>query len=203
MVKVKICGITNLEDARFSLGSGADMLGFIFWRGSPRCISPDKAKKIINSIGKPFFKVGVFVDEDYKKVEEIINSLKLNAIQLHGRESAKYCRYFKDKIITIKVFFPPDFNDYPAYPLDYFLFDVAWSKKTKGKKSIEQKYLLDIARIKDKKIIVSGGLNPDNVSYFIKTVNPYAVDVASGVEDSPGKKDLKKVDRFISSCRNL
>ena len=207
MPKIKICGITNIEDALYSSSCGADALGFIFWYKSPRCISLKVAKKIIDSLGPFVSKVGVFVNEEKGKVLDIASYLDLDVLQFHGKEPPSYCNFFKSKFRVIKTFFPEKENlaSVLRYKVDAYLFDVTWDSKIQtrnNKKTIGKKHLKDIKSIKDKRIIISGGLKFDNVSYFIKELKPYAVDVASGVESFPGKKDRKLVKLFIKKAKS-
>lgn len=202
MVKVKICGITNIEDALFCSQAGADALGFIFYRQSPRYITPQKAKKIINKVGPFVSCVGVFVNEDKEKVSRIADYLNLDALQFHGRESYAYCRYFMRRFRVIKVFFPPELPKRAFVKVDAYLFDVKIEDKGKGR-TIKDSFLKEIKAIKSQKIILSGGITPANVSKLISRMKPYAVDTASGVEVSPGKKDKKMVVDFIRKVKHI
>ena len=126
MVKVKICGITNKEDALLCAKCGADALGFIFWSQSPRYVSPAKVKKLIELLPPFVTTVGVFVNEEKNKVLEVADYLKLDALQFHGRESYIYCNYFKLRFKVIKTFFPSQ-SSYRAYHrLNAYLFDIRW-----------------------------------------------------------------------------
>ncbi len=202
MVRVKICGITNIEDALFCSEYGADALGFIFWKKSARYVSPHLAKKIIRNLS-PFISVaGVFVDEKKENVLEYASDLNLDILQFHGKESPSYCKFFSPRYKVIKTFFPKkSIPDIYPYDVKACLFDVKWEDKQKNKTTLENKVLTKIRDIKGKKIILSGGLTPDNVSALIKKVNPYAVDVASGVEVFPGKKDKKLIKLFIKRAK--
>ncbi len=206
--KVKICGITTLEDARFVSGALADFIGFIFYEKSPRYIDPAKAGAIINWLEGPE-KVGVFVNQPLDDVNSIARQTGLDFVQLHGNESVEYCGLV-DKAI-IKVFHIDD-NTSPeelhqavtpyVEVADYFLFDTKVSGKWGGTgKSFEWSVLSEIAEIKP--FFLSGGLNPENVGDAIKTVQPYAVDLSSGLEESPGLKDFDKVERFFDEMRDI
>jgi len=203
MSKIKICGITNLEDALFCADSGADALGFIFFKKSPRFITPKQAFKIIKSLNPFVSTVGVFVDEDQRVVEDTASSLGLDILQFHGSETKTYCNYFKSKYKVIKTFFPDNdgIGKVSSYRVNACLFDVKLEEKQLGKKSINPMLLKEIKMIKNVPVIISGGLNPKNVSSFISKVNPYAVDVSSGVESIPGKKDKKLVSQFIKLAK--
>ena len=206
--KVKICGITTLEDARFVSGALADFIGFIFYEKSPRYIDSAKAGAIINWLEGPE-KVGVFVNQPLDDVNSIARQTGLDYVQLHGNESVEYCGLV-DKAI-IKVFHIDD-NTTPeelhqavtpyVEVADYFLFDTKISGKWGGTgKSFDWSVLSEIAEIKP--FFLSGGLNPENVGDSIKTVQPYAVDLSSGLEESPGLKDFDKVERFFDEMREI
>jgi phosphoribosylanthranilate isomerase len=203
MPKVKICGITNLEDALLCSKAGADALGFIFWKKSPRYITPSLVKKIIDNLDPFISSVGVFVDEDKKKVFDIAKYINLDVLQFHGKESVAYCNSFKSYFKVVKTFFPQQVKDsyICRFNVSGYLFDIGWDDKQKGLKSLPQSVLRKIASLRDKRVIVSGGLNPVNVSSCIKKIKPYAVDVASGVEVFPGKKDKKAVKLFIQKAK--
>ncbi|OPX30215.1 MAG: hypothetical protein B1H08_02290 [Candidatus Omnitrophica bacterium 4484_171] len=202
MVRVKICGITNVEDALSCSQSGADALGFIFYKRSPRYISPQRAKKIMENIGPFISRVGVFVNEDRARVNDIASYLNLDILQFHGRESAAYCRYFSKTFKVIKVFFPPELSDKEYTGVSAYLFDIRIENKETGL-TLDDSFLKKIKAIKHKKTILSGGITPANVSKLIKKAQPYAVDVASGVEIFPGKKDKKLVKKLIYKVKNI
>ncbi len=203
MVKVKICGITNIDDAVFCSQVGANALGFIFYKRSPRYITPSNAKKIIDKLGPFIVKVGVFVDEDKGAVSEIANYVGLDVLQFHGKESQSYCFSFLPKFRIIKTFFLPQFPSYSYGKIDTYLFDIRWEEKQKRKRTLPKEFLKRIKSIEGKKIIISGGLTPRNVLKIIKTVRPYAVDVCSGVENFPGKKDRNLVRDFINKIQSV
>lgn len=203
MVKVKICGITNLEDALFCSEAGADALGFIFWRKSPRYLSPRLAKKIIDNLDPFVSSVGVFVDEPKKSVHEIAIYLNLDVLQFHGKETPSYCNSFRGQFEVVKTLFPEDIDEsyIRRFTASAYLFDLSWEDKQKGAKVLSHNVLRKIKAVKNKRIIISGGLRPDNISYSIKKIKPYALDVASGVEVFPGKKDKKLVKLFIEKAK--
>jgi len=207
MVKVKICGIANLEDALFCFHQGADALGFIFTKKSPRYIKPNTAKSIISSLGPFIIKVGVFMDENKEKVFNLASFLKLDVLQFHGSESPKYCAEFCKQFKVIKVIFPQDVQikkEVSRYKkVDGFLFDIKYKDKQKEKNRLADNILKDIAVIPklSYKVIVSGGLNTGNISKVLKKISPYAVDVSSGVEEFVGKKDKKLVHTFIRKVK--
>ncbi|WP_457568990.1 phosphoribosylanthranilate isomerase [Desulfurobacterium sp.] len=207
MVKVKVCGITNLEDAMAAINAGADAVGFIMFKGSKRYISPLEVRHITKELPPFVTKVGVFVNEDRASVLEILSYAGLDFAQLHGDETPDYCRYIGEKRV-IKVF---RFNSVEEVDRIKNYEDVAsailldtFSKENFGGtgKTFDWNIAKKAKEISKLPLILSGGLNIENVSEAIKTVNPYAVDVCSGVELHPGKKDEETVKRFvkISKC---
>ena len=205
MIKVKICGITNLEDALFASRAGADAIGFIFSKKSPRCISEQKAYKIIRNLDPFLVKVGVFLDEEKQRVLDIASFLSLDVLQFHGGETPAYCHFFKPKFKVIKVFFAQD-RPYEAkfsrYKIDAFMFDVRYEEKAKGRKILEPNTLKEAAGFikKGRRIIISGGLNVKNIGK-VKKLKPYALDVASGIEKMVGKKDEQLTKTFIKKVK--
>lgn len=199
--KVKICGITRLEDALFAQGLGADALGFVFYPLSPRSIRTDNAKTIISHLNKKVVKVGVFVNPGAAEVKRIARLCQLDILQFHGEETPDFCRGFLSYPI-IKAFRVKDesslsrLSDYGG--VDYYLFDAFSQNSLGGTGSKFNWELLKSAKI-DKPFFLSGGLTPKNVAGAIKTVCPVWVDVSSGVEKSPGIKDRKKIRDFIYS----
>ncbi len=206
MMRVKICGITNLEDALLVSEEGADAVGFIFSLKSPRYINVKAAEKIIQHLGPFIAKVGVFLDEDKEKVLDIANLLKLDVLQFHGSEPSAYCDFFRPKFKVIKVFFPQDRpyeKKISRYKVDAYMFDVLYQDKLKGKKILSSEVLKELGSLikKGEKIIISGGLNLENIDK-IKKLNPYAVDVASSLEKFVGKKDKDLVKKFIRKVKS-
>lgn len=204
-MKVKICGITNLEDALLASSAGADALGFIFSKKSPRYITKRKAQEIIPGLDPFLTKVGVFLDQEKREVLDIAFSLGLDILQFHGREAPAYCHFFKPRFKVIKVFFPGD-SPYEGkvspYKIDAFMFDMKYVEKTKGKKVLPAKVLKEVAGLikKGKRVIISGGLNIENIGNA-KKLKPYALDVASGVESAVGKKDSRLIETFIKKVK--
>jgi phosphoribosylanthranilate isomerase len=204
-VKVKICGITNLDDALCAQSAGADFLGFVFAE-SPRRISDKAAKKIIEELSEDIKIVALFVNEKTEIADNIINTIgKVDILQFHGDETPEYCSNFSSKKI-IKAFRTKDemsisrinrFKD-----VDFVLVD-AYSEDVYG--GTGKEINLDLA-LKAKEfnipLFLSGGLNPDNVKNAIDRVRPFCVDVSSGVEESPGKKDHGLIRKFIKAARS-
>jgi len=203
LVKIKICGITNLEDALASLFSGADAIGFVFYKKSPRYISPLKARNIARILPKKIMRVGVFVDEDIKTVKKTARLCSLDMLQFHGNESSGYCRKFKGYKI-IKAFSVKeglDLAKISEYKGCGCLFD-SYSKKLPGGtgKKFNWHLLKKLDKIK-KPVFLSGGLTAANVAKAIKLLKPDWVDVSSALERAPGKKDIKKIKKFIQAVR--
>jgi phosphoribosylanthranilate isomerase len=202
MTKVKICGITNLEDALLAAEFGADALGFNFYPKSPRYISPEKALEIVRQLPKKVLKVGVFVNESMEKISEIAEIAALNSIQLHGEESAEFARKLKAKtnLEIIKAFrVSPEFEpkEVLQYEVDAILLD-AYSPKEHG--GTGETFDWEIAKKVQKifpKMYLAGGLSVENIKTAILEVNPFAVDACSSVEEVKGMKNHTKVKAFI------
>jgi phosphoribosylanthranilate isomerase len=206
MVKVKICGITNEEDARFASFQGADALGFIFSKKSPRYIQEKAAKKIIERLDPFIHTVGVFVDEPRENVVRIAESLGLEGLQFHGSESPAYCRVFVGKYKVIKTLFAsqqPFAKLISRYKVDAYLFDIPFEQKQRGGKALSSRVLGEIRSViqKGERVIISGGLTPQTLS-GAKKINPYALDVCSGIEQFVGKKDKQLVREFIRKAKH-
>ncbi len=200
MTRIKICGITNLEDAVLACDLGADALGFVFAE-SPRNINPRVAKKIILSLPPFLMKIGIFVNEKIGKIEEIHHYCRLNFVQLHGEEDETYISSLS--LPAIKAFRVKDHNildEIAESKFSCFLLDTYDPNCLGG---TGKAFNWDIAEKANKmgKLILSGGLNPLNVKQALKKVHPYAVDVSSGVESKPGTKDPLKMQRFIQEVR--
>ena len=201
MTKVKICGITNYDDAARAVDLGADALGFIF-ASSPRKIDTDRAMEIIKKL-PPFVKsVGVFVNENRKKVTDIAEYCGLDNVQLHGDESPEICGRLMPR--TIKALRIKD-NSVPEAYLEYrgrvkaFLLDT-YSEKAMGGtgKTFNWDVALDFKKL-GIPVILAGGLNPSNIREAIEKVGPYAVDVGSGIEERPGKKDHELMRKLFEN----
>ena len=196
-----------MEDALACSSQGADALGFIFSKKSPRCINEKQAAKIIAGIGPYITKAGVFLDEEKEKVLEIANMLSLDVLQFHGNENPAYCNFFKPKFKVVKVFFSQDMpfsEKISRYKIDAAMFDVKYEEKVKDKITIDQAAVKEIsALIKNgERVIISGGLTVKNISQFVR-LNPYAVDISSGLEKLVGKKDIELVREFIGKVKNV
>ncbi len=210
MTKVKICGITNLEDALLSAKFGADALGFNFYEKSPRCITPENAREIIEQLPPENLKVGVFVNEDLEKIVEIAEIAKLDALQLHGEETPEFARELKAKtnLEIIKAFrVSPDFapEDVLKYETDAILLD-AYSPQEHG--GTGETFDWEIAKKVQEifpKMYLAGGITHNNVLIATNGVNgpkAFGVDVCSGVENEKGKKDRIKIINLLTKIKN-
>lgn len=203
MIQVKICGITSLKDGLMAANYGASALGFIFYKNSPRYIAPQLLKTWISKVPSNLKKVGVFVNKDVDKVNKIAGDLNLDMVQLHGDESPEYCNQMIKPVIKVfKVnneFDPTVLND---YPVSAFLFDT-YKKESYGGtgESFDWQSISNLDT--EIPIILSGGLNAENILEGIKVVMPSAVDVNSGVESEPGVKDAEKVKYFFTRLENI
>jgi len=203
MVKVKICGITSLEDALTAVAAGADALGFVFHPASPRHISPEQAAGIIKQL-PPFIQtVGLFVDEARDTVNTTADRCGLDIIQLHGEETPGYCDSLRRRVI--KAFRVKDISTLDSlvqYHVSGCLLD-AWSPAAHGGTGQTFNWGIAAEAVKrGHRIVLAGGLTPDNVAEAVRRVNPYAVDVSSGVESSPGHKDAEKIRKFIIQAKH-
>ena len=204
MVQIKICGITNLADAQAAVEAGADVLGFNFYRRSPRFITPETAHKIIEQLPSSVLTVGVFVNEvEPAQVARMAERAEVAAVQLHGEESPDYCAALSAqtviKALRVGASFTPE--QATRYRTHAILLD-AYSPRAHGGTgrsfdwSIAQRTRELVARL-----FLAGGLTAENVGAAIAAVRPFAVDVCSGVEAAPGRKDLNKLRAFIAAVR--
>lgn len=206
MTKVKICGITNLEDALLSAKFGADALGFNFYEKSPRYISPEKAREIIEQLPENILKVGVFVNETLEKIAEIAEFAKLDALQLHGEETPEFACELKAKtnLQIIKAFrVSPEFKpeDVLNYETDAILLD-AYNPKERG--GTGETFDWEIAKKVQKnfsQMYLAGGISDENILSAIDMVKPFAVDACSSLESEKGIKDSNKVRNFIFAVK--
>lgn len=202
MTKVKICGITTLDDALMAVEAGADALGFVFFEKSPRCLGPDAAARIIEQIPPLIQVVGLFVNAELDFVNRTADSCGLDLVQLHGDESPAYCRLVRRRVMkAFRVRGPESLARMGEYQVAAYLLD-AYSPNAYG--GTGHKFDWDCAvAAKDKgPIVLAGGLTPENVDAAVAQVAPYAVDVSSGVESSPGRKDPEKVRLFIERAKH-
>jgi phosphoribosylanthranilate isomerase len=201
-VKVKICGITNVDDAVAAVDSGADALGFVFFKESPRYIPYTNAASIINKLPSFLTTVGVFVNEQPEHIENIITMTGIDVVQLHGEEPPEKCIFMRRAIKAVRVETLESLDPLINYRgiVSAFLLDTFTHGLLGGTGKI---FNWDIA-IEAKqfgRIILAGGLTPDNVAEAVRRVSPYGVDVSSGVEFERGRKDHKKMQLFIERAK--
>jgi phosphoribosylanthranilate isomerase len=200
--KIKICGITNVEDALQAVAAGADALGFVFYAGSPRCVAAEQVRAITDQLPPFISKVGLFVNETRAKIEQMMATAGLNLIQLHGDEQPEDCCFESYPVIkALRVKSADSLQGLEAYRTSALLLD-AWSDEAYGGTGHSFDWQLLRSLSTERPLILAGGLEPQNVAVAIATVNPYAVDVSSGVELMPGRKDHDKVKEFIKQVRN-
>ena len=200
MTWIKICGITNEEDALQAASLEIDAVGFIF-APSPRRVDPSVVEQIVRQLSTPLLKVGVFVNQDLSEVEEIAKRCNLNVLQFHGEEPLGYCQHFSLPVIkAIRIKDPESLRNMDLYPNVPILLDTYHPTKAGG---TGNPFPWEIAlRAKEKRdFILSGGLTPENVREAIKKVSPLGVDVNSGVERVPGKKDFSKMVEFVKEVK--
>jgi phosphoribosylanthranilate isomerase len=201
MIKIKICGITNLDDALAAADAGADALGFNFYKKSPRYVDPEKAAEIIAQLPPFVMPVGVFVNEREEKIQEIQQLTCMQAIQLHGDESPEFCQRFGGRVIkAFQVKDKESIKHMVHYHVGAFLLDSYRNGVRGGTGDAFDWHLAVVAKTFGK-VILAGGLTPENVAEAVKLVQPYGVDVAGGVEKEKGIKDHAKIKKFISEVR--
>jgi phosphoribosylanthranilate isomerase len=201
-VKVKICGITRVEDAKAAADAGADAIGFMFFAQSPRAVSIDAAAEIGFDLSPWVMKVGVFVDPEPDFVFAAIQTAGLNLLQFHGNETPEFCSQFG--VMSMKALRIKDRSSLevvPSYHTDALLLDSYVAGKQGG---TGEKFNWDLAieaKSFRKPIFLAGGLTAENVAEAVRRVEPFGVDVSSGVEQAPGHKDHAKIRRFITAVR--
>jgi len=195
-IRVKICGLTRAEDALKAAELGADALGFIFAE-SPRRITPEAARSIIELLPPWVSRVGVFVDEEIRLVREILDYCSLDYLQFHGHEDPAYCRQFPRRAIkALRVRQESDISCLADYSLPFYLLDT-FSKDRMGGTGQTFDWKLAVMAKRYGRIILSGGLTPLNVAEAIQLVRPCGVDASSGVEACPGQKDHSRRPPFF------
>jgi phosphoribosylanthranilate isomerase len=200
---VKICGITNLEDAQNAVRCGADAVGFIFFEQSPRFISHTKAAEIARKLPERISKIGVFVNADSKFIRDIVRHVSLSAVQLLGNEGADDLVSLETSVIKVfRVDRDFDVEVMKNYIVDAFLLD-AMKEGSYGGTGKTFDWNIALKAKEYGRIILSGGLTPENVEDAVRFVRPYGVDVSSGVESRPGKKDPEKVRDFIARAKSI
>lgn len=206
MVKVKVCGITNLDDALKAVEFGADALGFNFYPPSPRCIAPEQARSILEKLPPQVCNVALFVNEPREKVKEMIDYGRLpdgrqgfGGLQFHGDEDQTYCRGWELKVIkAVRVKDRESLLGMEQFPADLYLLD-SWAPGYGGSGSpFPWSWLEGIA---PDKLILAGGLDAQNIGEAVRRVRPFGVDVCTGVEAKPGIKDHGKLKEFITAAK--
>jgi phosphoribosylanthranilate isomerase len=199
---VKICGITNVEDALQAVEAGANALGFVFYARSPRHVTPDEVQKIIAELPPFVTTVGLFVNESIPRIRRTMAAARLDVVQLHGDEQPEDCLIEPLRVIkALRVKAAASLEGADRYRVSALLLD-AWSDKAYGGTGEQFDWQLARRLSGNRPVILAGGLNPENIIDAVRQVKPYAVDVSSGVEARPGKKDQQKVKEFICRVRN-
>ena len=201
MVRVKICGLTNEDDARAAIENGADALGFVFAE-SPRRADPDTVRAMVKKIPVFISTVGVFVNEDIERVREIRDRCGLDAVQLSGDESEAYAASLGGRIIKVCRVGGGRAPAIEGFPDATLLLDT-WSSQAAGGTGESFDWSLAVGPARSRPLILAGGLTPENVARAVSTVRPFAVDVSSGVEKTKGRKDHDKLSRFIRNARHV
>ena len=202
MTKVKICGITTIDDARVAVQAGADMIGLIFYPPSPRFVTPEQAHTIVAHLPPGFPAVGVFVNESVDTVTRIVQTSGVHIVQLHGTESPEMCQQLPWRVIKTFRFtahIQPEMM--PQYTVEAFLIE-GFHAGVYGGGGAPADWQRAASLHHYGRIMLAGGLTPENVCEAIRIVRPYAVDVCSGVEATPGTKDWHKVHTFVRNAKN-
>jgi len=203
IVKVKICGITNYEDAQAAIDMGADLLGFNFYPESPRYLKPEKAKQIIQRIPAFIDMVGLFVNSTMDDIHEIVNICHLDWIQLHGDETSDFCKEFRThNIKTMKAIRVRDHTDVEKvndYFTDAILLD-AFDPDKYGGTGITFDW--NVVGHINKRVFLAGGINPENAEKAVR-LGVYGIDICSGIESEPGKKDHEKMKKLFENIHHL
>lgn len=200
-VKVKVCGMTSLKDALVAVEGGADAVGFIFYKKSPRSVTMKTVREIVLELPPFVDTVGVFVDETAEQINKIADYCNLDIIQLHGDESPTFCKKIRRKVI--KAFRIKDMQSVKkisSFQVSGFLLDT-FSENLHGGTGKVFDWNLVLPAKKFGPVIMAGGLTPNNVQQAVRQIRPYGVDVCSGVESEPGIKDHKKVRAFLNNAK--
>ena len=202
-VKVKICGITAVADALTAVNADADALGLVFYEKSPRYVSSAAAAKIVEALPPFIGKVGVFVNPSEEEVRRAITECGIDTLQFHGEEQPEFCRQFGLKVIkAFRIQNPDSLQPLAHYSTEAWLLDSYVPDQPGGTGATFNWELAARALLRNSRVILAGGLTPANVAKAVQTVLPYGVDVSSGVESSPGKKDAQKVAAFIAAAKS-
>jgi phosphoribosylanthranilate isomerase len=206
MTFVKICGITNLDDALAAVDAGADALGFNFYKPSPRYVTSEAAREIISQLPQSILTVGVFVNEPSPQaVEELAAAAGVTAIQLHGDESPDYCRAFKGRYVIKALAAAADFDPHRAleYDVEAILLDTKDDALRGGTGRVFDWSIAQKVRWSVAKLFLAGGLSLQNIEEAIISVDPYGVDACSALEKTPGKKSYERMRAFVKKIRSV
>jgi len=205
-MKIKICGITNRDDAMDAVNLGVDAVGFIFYEDSPRYISPDIVEEISLFLPPFVLLVGVFVNHDKPYIDAVTHRCRLDLIQLHGNESPAFCRSMRRRVIkAFKISDISDVDQIAEYQssVSAVLLDTKVSGMEGGTGKVFDWGLAIKAKEFDIPLVLAGGINAQNLNKAVKLVNPYAVDLSSSVESVPGKKDYNKMQELVVAARSV
>jgi phosphoribosylanthranilate isomerase len=201
-VRVKICGITSARDALAAVDAGADALGFMFYEASPRRVTPEQSLEIIRELPPFVARVGVFVNPTADQVRAAISETGIDTLQFHGEETPEFCRQFGLRVIkAFRVRDVLSLKRLADFRSEAWLLDSFVEGKHGGTGAIFNWDLAAQAVKQGGRVILAGGLTPENVAEAVRRVRPYAVDVSSGVEFAPGRKDIAKVRAFIAAAK--
>ena len=206
MTFIKICGITNLDDALAAVEAGADALGFNFYKPSPRYVTPQTAREIISKLPSETLTVGVFVNEPSPhSVEDLARNAGVTAIQLHGDESPDYCRDLKDRYVIKALAAGPDFDTHRTadYDVEAILLDTKDDALRGGTGRVFDWSIAQKVRRTVPKLFLAGGLSLQNIEDAIISVDPYGVDACSALEETPGKKNHERMRAFVKTIRSV
>ena len=198
---VKVCGITRLSDALHAVEQGVTALGFVFWARSPRCITPNRAREIVAEVPSGVMTVGVFVNEPVDGIRDVVMKTGITAVQLHGDEPPDYGDMLNGPLLR-SVTVDRAAEICGAWPSDTLFLVDAHDPVRRGGTGARVDWARAGQLARQWRVVLAGGLTPENVAEAIATVRPYGVDVSSGVEQSPGVKDVNKVARFVAQARS-
>ena len=201
-VRVKICGLTRVEDVKSAIEAGADAVGFVFTR-SPRCISVETATRLVNYVPKGVLRVGLFLNQDRSEIRKVVSSVPLDVLQFHGSETEQECNAFG--LPWLKAVAMENTESARQAERDFpNAMGLLLDSHTAGKRGGSGKIFdWTLSRPLSMPVWLAGGLNADNVARAIRIVRPFAVDVSSGVEVSPGIKDTTRMTAFINAVREF
>lgn len=197
---LKVCGITRLTDALYAVEQGATALGFVFWSGSPRAVTPDRARQIVAELPSIVMTVGVFVNESVAGIRSVVGATGITAVQLHGDEPPAYADALGWPVFrSVTLDSAEDAGS--AWGLETTLLLDAADPERRGGTGRTVDWTRAAALARGRRVVLAGGLTPANVAEAIATVRPFGVDVSSGVEEAPGVKDFSKVAQFLANAR--